>query len=436
LNEPVLILTYYWPPAGGSGVQRWMYFAKYLPANGISPYVVTVDEKKASYQATDKGLNEHVAHVPVVRTNTREWLKLYSKITTGNEKEGIPLAFAGEKKPGLLKKTARFVRGNFFIPDARKGWNRYAYRAAKALIKNHDIKKIITTGPPHSTHLVGLQLKKELGVKWMADFRDPWGELYYNQLLYRTRRSKRTDRQLEELVLGEADVVLTVGPGMHDLLAAKVKDREKIKVIYNGYDDELFDAVQAKPLSRDEIVITHIGLLSETQPIDALLIALKSIFSAHPSLGKKLVFQAAGKVSEVILDAIKKHLPSLQVRLLGYVPHGEAVRIMKESHMLLNSIPQADNTRFIVSGKTMEYIASGRPILGLGDPEGDAARLIHQFNDCRVIAREETDAIEAFLKPVLLRLEAGEDCAHSTAVVQYSRKNTAAQLARVIRNMS
>lgn len=433
----MLILTYYWPPAGGSGVQRWMYFAKYLPDNGISPYVVTVDEKKASYQAIDTGFNAHVAHVPVVRTNTREWLKLYSKITTGNEKEGIPLAFAGEKKPGLLKKTARFVRGNFFIPDARKGWNKYAYRAAKALIQKHNIKKIITTGPPHSTHLVGLQLKKELDVKWMADFRDPWGELYYNQLLYRTRRSEKTDRELEERVLVEADVVLTVGPGMQDLLAAKIKSSaEKIKVIYNGYDDELFNAVVAKPLSRNEIVITHIGLLSETQPIDSLLVALKSIFSDHPLLEKKLVFQAAGKVSEVILDAIKRHLPALEVRMLGYVPHAEAVRIMKESHLLLNSIPQADNTRYIVSGKTMEYIASGRPILGLGDPEGDAARLIHQFNDCRVIPREKTDEIQAFLKSVLLKLEAGEDCAHSTVVAQYSRKNTTAGLAGLIRKMS
>lgn len=436
MKEPVLILTYYWPPAGGSGVQRWMYFARYLPDNGISPYIVTVDEKKASYQAIDPNFEALVKHIPVTRTNTREWLKFYSKVTTGNTRDGIPLAFAGEKKPGLIKKTARFVRGNFFIPDARKGWNKFAYRAATKLIQEHKIKKIITTGPPHSTHLVGLKLKKELGITWIADFRDPWGELYYNRLLYRTKNAQQKDREMELQVLRGADGVLTVGPALRELLGLKINGREKIKVIYNGYDDDLFASIVAEPLNTNEITITHIGLLSETQPIDSLLQALKAIFVHHPALEKKLVFQAAGKVSEVILNSIQKHLPGLQVRLLGYIPHAGAVRVMKNSHVLLNSIPQGEDTRYIISGKTMEYLASGRPVLGLGDPAGDAAGLINQFEYCRVISRENTGEIETFMQTVLLDLEAGKPCVHDTKMLEaYSRRSAAAKLAELIQTI-
>ncbi|HYG53185.1 MAG TPA: glycosyl transferase family 1, partial [Flavobacteriales bacterium] len=201
MNEPVLILTYYWPPAGGSGIQRWMYFSKFLPQHGFTPYVVTVDEKKASYKFIDTSFNKHVSHVHTTRTKTRELLKLYSTLTTGKSTSGIPQAFAGETKPGPLKKLARYIRGNYFIPDARKGWNKFAFKAACDLIEKYNIKKIITTGPPHSTHLVGIMLKEKYNVAWLADFRDPWRELYYNRLLYRSARADRIDAALEKKVL-------------------------------------------------------------------------------------------------------------------------------------------------------------------------------------------------------------------------------------------
>lgn len=434
MNEKVLILTYYWPPSGGSGVQRWMYFAKYLSEYGVDPYVITVDEKKASYKFTDQSFLEHVKHVPVVRTNTREVLKLYSKITTGKDNEGIPQGFAGETKPGMIKKLARFVRGNYFIPDARKGWNKFAYKTAKELIQRENIKKIITTGPPHSTHLIGLKLKKELGVKWMADFRDPWRELYYNNLLYRTQRSERRDEALEKSVIDHADVVLTVGPGMQKLLQKKT-NQQKVKFIYNGFDEELFQKIARNKLSTDKIVITHLGLLGESQPITSFIEGLKAVIQQKPELLAKVRLRFIGKVSEVILDDIKRVFPELETETIAYMPHRQAMEEIVNSHVLFNSLAIVKGEDYLISGKLMEYVATGRPIVALGDPNGNAAELMKGLPYCKVFARENTKVISEFLNELIIELTKGNECLHETKNLSFTRKKTTEELSKLIQSL-
>ena len=137
--KKVLVITYYWPPGGGSGVQRWMYFCKYLPQFGIEPYVVTVVEKKASYKFTDLTLAEKVKDIKAYKTNTFELLKLYSKILGGDTQSDIPIGFSGEDNPNFFQKVSRFIRGNFFIPDARIGWNSFSYKKAQEIIKKENI---------------------------------------------------------------------------------------------------------------------------------------------------------------------------------------------------------------------------------------------------------------------------------------------------------
>ncbi len=158
-----------------------MYFSRYLKEFGIEPIVITVDPEEASYKFLDRKFLDHVKDVQVYRTSTMEPLKFYSKMVGGDERAEIPQGFAGESKPGLFRKISRFIRGNFFIPDARKGWNRFAYSQAEELIKREKIDVVITNGTPHSTHLAGLKLKKKFGVKWICDLRDPWTEAYYNK---------------------------------------------------------------------------------------------------------------------------------------------------------------------------------------------------------------------------------------------------------------
>lgn len=430
-----MILTYYWPPSGGSGVQRWMYFAKYLADNGYTPYVVTVDEKKASYKFMDESFNAHVKDVVTVRTNTREPLKFYSRITTGKENEGIPQAFAGETKPGLIKKLARYVRGNYFIPDARKGWNKFAYKAATELIQKHSIKKIITTGPPHSTHLIGLKLKKELGVKWMADFRDPWREVFYNNLLYRSKRSNEMDEKMESDVINGADGILTVGPGMTDLLKRKANSPEKVKFIYNGFDEDLFEGVKEVEFSNEEIIFTHIGLLSDSQPIDAFLKALKSVIEKDPSIETKIKLRLVGKVTGGIIDRVKEILPNLRLEVIDYVSHKEAIGFMLNSHVLLNSLAEVDQAAYLISGKLMEYVASGRPIICLGDENGDASRLLNRFDDCHVFSRTNIAGIEQQLSYLMESFSQMKWCTHTTQGLEFSRKRSTKILADLLREL-
>lgn len=435
MNEPVLILTYYWPPSGGSGVQRWMYFAKYLSDNGYTPYVVTVDEKKASYKFIDTSFNEHVKNVHTVKTNTREVLKMYSRITTGKENEGIPQAFAGESKPGFIKKMARYIRGNYFIPDARKGWNNFAYKAAVELIQKHRIKKVITTGPPHSTHLIGLKLKEKLGMKWIADFRDPWREVFYNNLLYRTKRSNFIDEKLESSVIENANCVLTVGPGMVELLRKKTNASEKIKFIYNGYDDDLFEGLSRNSFDNTEIIITHIGLLSDSQPIDSFLTALKNVLAKTKTINFSIKIRMVGKVSEGVVKSIKEILPSITFEIIDYVSHKEAIKFMCTSHILLNSLAEGDQSAYLISGKLMEYIASGRPIICLGNEQGDAAALLNRFDDCHVFNRTNLSSMQLQLEHLLSSFQNKEWCWHTTEGLEFTRKKSAKQLAELLREL-
>ena len=210
-SKKVLILTYYWPPSGGSGVQRWMYFAKYLKQLGWEPYIITVDETQASYPVLDNELLEEVRDIRVIKTHTKEPLKAYSRLLTGSPNKGIPQGQVSKK--GFLAKVAAFVRGNFFIPDARKGWNVFAKKEAKKLLQNEGIQKVITTGPPHSTHLIGLELKAAFGIQWWADFRDPWTHIFYNKDLYRSIWAKKKDANWEQKVLQTADGIMTTVGG-------------------------------------------------------------------------------------------------------------------------------------------------------------------------------------------------------------------------------
>ena len=197
--KKVLIITYYWPPSGGSGVQRWLKYVKYLRDFGIEPIVLTVDPLDAVYPNIDPSLKKDLSDdIEIHYARAKSPLTFYKKI----RKKSVPKSgFAGEKKPNTIDSLFRFIRGNFYIPDARKGWNKLAYNVAKEIIIKHDIDTIITSSPPHSTQLVGLKLKEELEVKWICDLRDPWTELFYNKHLYQTFIAKSIDKKYEKNVL-------------------------------------------------------------------------------------------------------------------------------------------------------------------------------------------------------------------------------------------
>lgn len=432
----VLILSYYFPPAGGSGVQRWMFFSRYLPENGIEPIVITVDVDKASYRFIDYSLEKNVSGIKIIRTKTREILSLYSFLRGGDKRSNIPQGFAGEPNPSFLQKISRFIRGNIFLPDARRGWNRFAYQQSVKTIKSENIGIVITTGPPHSTHLVGRKLKKKYGIKWIADFRDPWTEVYYNRALYKSRLANKIDSAMERRVLNEANTVVTIGPGMQKMLQGKLPEpqRSKVHYVYNGFDGELFDRLVKIPA--DYFCISHLGILSENQPIDAFLEGLRLCLDRNIGMKRNFRLQFVGDISPSIIKKAEEKIGRENLELVGYVQHAEAVQYMKNADLLLNSFAISDDSSLLVSGKLMEYIATGNPIIGLGHPEGDAALLMKRNPHMSVFDRENILGITLFIEMIYLHW-LNKDVQYSTdeSYKKYSRQNMTRELSQIIRTL-
>jgi glycosyltransferase involved in cell wall biosynthesis len=380
-------MTYYWPPSGGSGVQRWMYFAKYLKQQGWIPFVITVDEKNASYPVLDQSLLTEVDNIHVIKTKTVEPLKWYSLLFTGSKKGGIP---QGEvQKSGLLRKLAAYIRGNFFIPDARKGWNSYAVREAVKLVKKENIKTVITTGPPHSTHLIGLRLKSLSEIKWFADFRDPWTAIFYNKYLYRSTWAEKIDNRLEEKVLLTADGILTTTGGR---LVQKLRTKsteQSFHVLPNGYDASLMASITRTNVDPFHIVYT--GLLTENQDFPVVTKALAVLSKTN-----KIRFSIAGQISEPILNYIKGKLPKVQVEHKGYISHEQSLKLMKSGDLLLNFIFKTAEEDMI-SGKLFEYLATEIPVLSIGNPNSEAGNLLSQASFSEMIPSNDKIAIQNFI---------------------------------------
>ena len=416
-NKKVIILSYYWPPSGGSGVQRWMYFAKYLKQFGWEPIVISVDEQQAAYPVMDPSLLEEAEGIRVIKTATREPLRFYSLLTSGNTKSGIP---QGEvKRKSFLGKAAAYIRGNYFIPDARKGWVPYAVNAAKKVIREENITCLITTGPPHSTHLAGLQLKEQFNLNWWVDFRDPWVDIFYNTSFYRTEKAKQKDSSFEREVLHSANgVILTVGGELQAQLKRKAPDQQFV-VLPNGFDAELMEAIPlAQP--KDVFHVVYTGLLTHNQNYTSVFKAL-----AELSTTESVLLSLAGNISQEIIDEIKGCAPQVEVVYHGYLSHKEAVGLMRKAHLLLNFIFKGASSQMI-SGKLLEYLATGIPVLSVGDPRSVAGEFISQGSAAVMLDAKDTKEISAFISK--LAFEKGRVINRFPALEQWSREGLTQQL--------
>ncbi|MCH1518059.1 MAG: hypothetical protein L7T62_05535 [Flavobacteriaceae bacterium] len=417
VNKKVLILSYYWPPSGGSGVQRWMYFAKYLKQLGWEPIVITVDEYQAAYPVMDPSLLEEVKDIQVIKTSTREPLRFYSLLVSGNSQSGIPQAEV--KRKNLFGKAAAYIRGNYFIPDARKGWIPYAVKAAQKVIREENISHLITTGPPHSTHLAGLQLKKQFSLNWWIDFRDPWTDVFYNTSFYRTAKAKQKDEAFEKEVLHFSNgVILTVGGELQAQLQQKAPD-QRFVVLPNGFDADLMKAIPlAQP--KDVFHIVYTGILTHNQNFSELLQLLGGVSKNQP-----ILLSLAGNISHEIIDEIKLCVPQVEVVYHGYLSHHEAVRLMKKAHLLLNFIFAGAQTQMI-SGKLLEYLATSIPVLSIGDPLSAAGEFLSQGTAAVMLNVTDAKEIQRFI--IKTASEKGSLFNNFPELTQWSRESLTKRL--------
>lgn len=422
----VLIVTYYWPPGSGAGVQRWLKFAKYLPLSGWEPYILTVDPRFAAYPAIDNSLeNEIPESVTVYRTKARDYFRVYSR-----DKSRIPSSgFAANEKKGLKNIISRFVRGNFFIPDPRKGWNNSAFKKACAIIRESGINHIITTSPPHSTQLIGLKLKKQFpAIRWIADLRDPWTDIYYYDKFYPTFLSRKIDLAYEYKVLANADKIITVGNSLKELFSSKIKKSGgKIEVIPNGYDDEDFEGL--KPSVPDKFTISYIGTLSDSYPVKGFLQSL----TCFKNKNIDFIIRFVGFVSENHRRSLISALGDSRLEFTGYADHKSAIKYMYSSTILLLIIPRHSSSKSIITGKLFEYMATGRPVLCLGPAGGDAALYLKSSPDSGIFGWDDSEGIEKFISQRAgnssLSFRAG------TPNTDFSRKVLARKLGDVLNKM-
>jgi glycosyltransferase involved in cell wall biosynthesis len=417
----VLIITYYWPPSGGAGVQRWLKFTKYLPSSGWFPVVLTVYPEYAAYPFQDPSLfGEIPLDVEVHRTKALNYFALYNR-----DQSKIPHAgFASGKGKGIKSALSRFIRGNFFIPDPRKGWNRYAFGKACELIRSQNISHIITTSPPHSTQLIGLRLKRRFPhLKWVADLRDPWTEIYYYDMFRPSLPARMLDRDMEKRVLMKADRIITVGRTLAASFAGRGNGiEEKTDVLPNGFDEEDFQGVEAAMPER--FTITYTGTLSPAYPVRGFIDAARGIRIN----GKPPVLRFVGSVPDEVRGLFPEGDEGIDTEFISYCEHPEAIRHMMNSSMLLLIIPDHKSNRSILTGKIFEYLATEKPILFLGPADGDAARLLSLCGYQGIFGYNEVQKIGDFI----MKVADGKTARRSGHHLEYSRRALAVKLGEIL----
>lgn len=399
-EKAVLIVTYYWPPSGGAAVQRWLSFANKLAQQGITVHLLTVDPQYATYQLYDESLvNQIDTRINVHTTKTFEPFGLY-KVIFG--KNSIPKpAFSDETKPSFLKKASRFVRGNFFIPDPRKGWKPYAVKKATDLIKEHNIRTVITAGPPHSTHFIGKELKEKLPVKWIADFHDLWTDVIYYNMLYHLPIVKRKDLHFERLILESADTIITVGDKYKQKLLQKSTriTPDKIHVLRIGYDETIFNSVSKPVSSATNFIITYTGSIADFYEPEVFLRALKNIIIKHPKIPFCLRF--VGILSAGIRENIQQLGLDTILEEVGYVSHKRSIQYLLESTVLLLVNPVTKDEEMVIPGKVYEYLAAQKPIINITKTSAETAQLIEQCQAGKTFDRQMQKEIELHLEQLI-----------------------------------
>ncbi|MFA5418071.1 MAG: glycosyltransferase family 4 protein [Bacteroidales bacterium] len=428
--KKVLIITYYWPPSGGGGVQRWVKFVKYLPKYQIEPIIMTVDPATASYALMDASLSEEIgSEVKVYYAKSREPFNFYKKLTSKKE---IPFGgFANEDNPGLMQVISRFIRGNFFIPDARIGWNTFAYKQAVKLIKQFGITTVITSSPRHSTQLIGLKLKKKLGVHWIADMRDPWTDIYYYHKMYHSLLAKWLDKKKELCVLRNADSVVVVSKSIRDLFVSKMDSTQKdnINVISNGFDVSDFNKTSST--KNKKFTIAYTGTLAENYHIEGFLNAMRALIKNHGESG--ICLQFVGRVTEKYRHLIEGSVLKAVCSFTGHVDHETSIGFLQKADALFIAIPDVPQNEGILTGKLFEYLAARKPIIGVGPVEGDASAIIDECGAGKMFAYEDDGAIASYLNHLYLAwIESSTSEFEGNAYLNYSREHLTEKLVELI----
>ena len=425
MAKRVLVITYYWPPSGGAGVQRWLKFTKYLPESGWLPVVYTPENPEAPVE--DPSLLEDIRpETTVVKRAIWEPYELYKRFVGMRSGDRINAGFLSEnEKPEKKEGISVWIRGNLFIPDARRFWINPSVRFLRKYLRQNPVDAIISTGPPHSMHLIARRLKRILNIPWIADFRDPWTEIDFYDQLRLTRRSDTKHKNQERAVLQEADRVVVIGKTM----AERFRKMHHITpvVVPNGYDDADFQLEQ--PASDGTFSIVHVGAMNRDRNHPIFWEAVAELLKEQPGLSSSLVIRLVGKIDLSVHKSIADNGLAGHVEITKYLPHDQIIPLLKSASLLYLPINHTPNAKSIQTGKLFEYLAAGRPILGTGPVDGDAAEILRECKAGEMIGFADKEGVKGVLTRWAQMNKNGNLQVNSTGTDRFSRRNLAAAYA-------
>ena len=427
----VLIISYYWPPTGGSGVQRWVKFAKYLPEEDWQPVIYTPENPEQL--AVDASLEAEVpSEAEVIRTRITEPYALYKKVLrrSGHSKEAVEVNPVNAQNKSFLQKAAMWVRGNFFRPDPRCLWIRPSVRYLKKYLEEHPVDLIVTTGPPQSMHMIGLRLAKETGLPWVADFRDPWTKIFYFKHLSMTPATERWHKKMEKAVLDEASAVVAVSPLVQQEFQAMTDT--PVELITNGFDECDFPSekdTEAYGGPDKDFTITHTGLFAADGNPTVLWDVLREKYQADGDFRKRLRIKLIGKNDEQILKALKDRGLQEALTDMGYQPHSVAVEQQRKASILILPLRKEPEYKAVLPGKLFEYMASERPVLGIGQPDGAMAMILGEAKTGTVLDWDDKKGISEYIEKCWKMHLEGRLTTEGADISRFTRRSTTRQMA-------
>ena len=423
--KKILIITYYWPPAGGPGVQRWLKFVKYLPDFGVQP-IVYIPENP-TYPIVDENLLKEVSDKAIIlKQRIFEPYQLASFLSNNKTKKMNSGIIPNQKKQSFLDKVFLWIRGNLFIPDARFFWVKPSVAYLEKYIVENNIDTIVTSGPPHSLHLIGLELKSKLNVKWFADFRDPWTTIGYHKSLRLSTVAAQKHKELESQVLNTADTIIVTSKTTKTEF--ETLTTKPIAVITNGFDVEKVE----KQTLDSKFSLAHIGsFLSARNPI-FLWESLVELITEIPDFKSHLEIKLIGAVSQEVLDSITTFGLTDYLNNLGYVSHEEAIAHQRKSQVLLLIEIDSEETKSIIPGKLFEYMVSERPIIAIGPNGSDFAEIITNTNTGVFFDYSEKVKLKKLILDFYNQYLEGKLQSNGVGLQKYSRKNLTKELVELI----
>lgn len=420
-DKKILIITYYWPPSGGSGVQRWLKMVKYLPQFGWSPIVFT-PENPALVQQDSSLLKDVLPGTEIIRFPIWEPYDFFFRLSSffkKHDRKVKPSQLSMQKGRSVFQQMANWIRGNFFIPDPKIFWVRPSVKFLAEYVIQNNIQVVVTTGPPHSMHLIGYRLKKRNpSIKWIADFRDPWSEWPFLDTFNITKLVRGFHKRLERKVLATADTVVTITP-FYQRRFEKLSGRN-VALVTNGFDEDDFSAIQYRV--PDKFFIRHVGIVYQMANPDLLIEVLIRLSENIPGFRSDCVVEFLGEVNGIFRETFRKSSIAEMVVFRQPVPHKELFDIYGSTCVLHLNLDGYQHAEGLMPGKLFEYLATGLPILGVGPPDGDTGRILTESNAGRLFDLASVSDYAAALSSLYDSWKRGENLRNPVNAKQFSRR--------------